>query len=286
MEKVVYNETIEELELPELTPWESIVGRPTSLKDISSGDYNKLQEIDDLGELAWEDVATEIFIATNAITETKIAKDAITTPKIKAGAITSEKLTTGELITLSAQIKDAIISNAKISNLSADKITAGTLTGRTVQTAATNNSRVSMVGSTDTLEWITSSNQISTQMSQYAWSQGSGFKIDHWGDVSIEIGAGTTEFFINFNILTGTPLSITQDGVIAGGDLYVEDTAYIDIASIGIASIGTLGMAGQFILKSLTSDPSGWSDGAMYYNSSTKRTRVKQDGTWRDVWTD
>lgn len=43
------------------------------------------------------------------------------------GRITADLVTTGELITLSAQIKDAIIGNAKISDLSAAKINAGTL---------------------------------------------------------------------------------------------------------------------------------------------------------------
>lgn len=42
--------------------------------------------------------------------------------------ITARKLTTGELITLSAQIKDAVITNAKIFDLNGTKITAGTIT--------------------------------------------------------------------------------------------------------------------------------------------------------------
>lgn len=49
------------------------------------------------------------------------------TDDIAAGAITSDKVTTGELITLSAQIADAIITNAKINTLDASKITAGTI---------------------------------------------------------------------------------------------------------------------------------------------------------------
>jgi predicted phage tail protein len=61
-----------------------------------------------------------------SITEVKIASDAITAPKLAAGAVTASKLTSGELITLSAQIKDAIITNAKIASLSAAKLQAGT----------------------------------------------------------------------------------------------------------------------------------------------------------------
>lgn len=57
--------------------------------------------------------------------------------------ISARKVTTGELITLTAQIKDAIINSAKILDLDADKINVGTLTGFTIQTA-TSGSRVLM----------------------------------------------------------------------------------------------------------------------------------------------
>ena len=50
--------------------------------------------------------------------------------------ITARKIYAGEVITLSAQIKDAIITSAKILSLAADKIVVGTLTGFTIQTAA------------------------------------------------------------------------------------------------------------------------------------------------------
>lgn len=50
--------------------------------------------------------------------------------------ISARKIYAGEVITLSAQIKDAIITTAKILSLNADKINVGTLTGFTIQTAA------------------------------------------------------------------------------------------------------------------------------------------------------
>ena len=55
--------------------------------------------------------------------------------------ITARKVYAGEVITLSAQIKDAIITTAKILSLAADKITTGSLvgqilTGGTIQTSA------------------------------------------------------------------------------------------------------------------------------------------------------
>lgn len=45
---------------------------------------------------------------------------------IVEGSITADKVTTGEFVTLTAQVKDAIITNAKIVDLSAAKLLAGT----------------------------------------------------------------------------------------------------------------------------------------------------------------
>ena len=93
----------------------------------------------------WE--ATVADVEAGSITATEIADGAISTPKLAAnsviaskilgGTITGDKISantiTGGLIaasgiiTNSAQINDAIITNAKISNIAADKITAGTL---------------------------------------------------------------------------------------------------------------------------------------------------------------
>ena len=48
--------------------------------------------------------------------------------------IAANSASTNEFVSNTAQIKDAIITNLKVSDLSADKINAGTLTGRVVQT--------------------------------------------------------------------------------------------------------------------------------------------------------
>jgi hypothetical protein len=63
-----------------------------------------------------------------SITETKIADDSISTPKLKANIITSDKVATGAIITLSAQIGNAVITSAKILSLDASKIVAQTVT--------------------------------------------------------------------------------------------------------------------------------------------------------------
>jgi len=61
----------------------------------------------------------------------------LTEAEIGDAMISARKLIAGEIITLSAQIKDAIITSAKILGLDAEKINVGTLTGFTIQTAAT-----------------------------------------------------------------------------------------------------------------------------------------------------
>lgn len=66
-------------------------------------------------------------IGANEITGNKIDGQTITGDKIVANTITGGLLATSGVITNSAQINDAIITNAKISNIAADKITAGTL---------------------------------------------------------------------------------------------------------------------------------------------------------------
>jgi len=91
------------------------------------------------------DPLSEFLIEDGSITTDKLADLAVTEGKIAAEAVTAGKLYTGELITLSAQIKDAIITSAKILNLNADKINVGTLTGFTIRTSATN-PRVEMSG--------------------------------------------------------------------------------------------------------------------------------------------
>ncbi|AHC30457.1 tail protein [Rhizobium phage vB_RleS_L338C] len=56
---------------------------------------------------------------------------------IEPNGITSDKITTGEFITLSAQIKDAIITDAKVANLSAAKLTAGTALAGSITVSGT-----------------------------------------------------------------------------------------------------------------------------------------------------
>lgn len=70
---------------------------------------------------------TSANIAAGTIQASNIAAGTITGNRLQANTITATQLATSNVITASAQIADGIITNAKISNLSADKIDAGTI---------------------------------------------------------------------------------------------------------------------------------------------------------------
>ena len=71
---------------------------------------------------------TTTALSSGVVTSDKIVANAITSVKIAANSIIAQHLTTGAVvITETAQIQDAIITNAKIGDLSANKITAGTI---------------------------------------------------------------------------------------------------------------------------------------------------------------
>ncbi len=70
---------------------------------------------------------TAAKIAANAITAVKIVANAITSGKIAAGAVTAAAVGTNEIIANVANIKNAIISSAKILSLHGDKIQVDTI---------------------------------------------------------------------------------------------------------------------------------------------------------------
>jgi phage minor structural protein len=124
---------------------------------------------------------TAIKIASNAVTETKIADDAISTPKLKANSITANKIEAGAVITEkiatnaitaasgiiaeaaigTAAIQDLAVTNAKLGNVSAEKITTGLLAAERVQigngtTFAAGYDPLTKVGK-ETISWQTAS---------------------------------------------------------------------------------------------------------------------------------
>lgn len=72
-------------------------------------------------------------------TQASATSAAAGTADIAAGAVTADRLASSELITLSAQIKDAIITSAKIDSVSAAKVTTGVLGATTAITVGAEN---------------------------------------------------------------------------------------------------------------------------------------------------
>ncbi len=66
---------------------------------------------------------------------TQLAANSIVAGKIAAGAITASLVGANQIITYAANIQDAVITSAKINDLAATKITAGTITSAIIQIA-------------------------------------------------------------------------------------------------------------------------------------------------------
>lgn len=117
------------------TTWTTIPAA-TSEWAITDTRYYKICGVDSYGSGDFSNVAVVNF---EQISEDMLGDQVITARKIYAG----------EVITLSAQIKDAIITNAKISDLNANKITAGTLQAGTITVNASGDIRSSNYSSGD-----------------------------------------------------------------------------------------------------------------------------------------
>lgn len=74
-------------------------------------------------------------LAANSVVAGKVAADAITTNNIQAGAVTAAKVATSNLITLSAQINDGIITSAKIGDAQITNAKIGNLQVDTIKIA-------------------------------------------------------------------------------------------------------------------------------------------------------
>ncbi len=94
----------------------------------TSGNVSAFTPGDLAGLTATTAQTTSADIGNLSITATQIADNAISTPKLQANSVDANKVTTGELITLGAQIRNAIIEDAHIHTLSASKIITSTLT--------------------------------------------------------------------------------------------------------------------------------------------------------------
>lgn len=76
-------------------------------------------------------------IVTGAITADKVKANSIESGNIAVGAITADKIGAGEILTNTANFVDAVITNAHIHDLAADKLAAGTITSDLVVVGST-----------------------------------------------------------------------------------------------------------------------------------------------------
>lgn len=143
--KIYEPETLEETPLPEAVIWENIVDAPKSVADLNPADGAALAAatiaIDGLGALAYEDLVTELQLASNAVTTAKIAvnaitadviaANAITTVKISDNAIEAAKIAAGAVVAGKLAANSVVASNIQAGVISADKMNVSTLSAIT-----------------------------------------------------------------------------------------------------------------------------------------------------------
>lgn len=130
---------------------------------------------------------------------------------IEPNGITADKLTTGELITLSAQIKDAIITSAKVLDLDAAKIRAGTIMAGTI---TVNGSQLGIIKNNAELGASDPATRINTGTTTI---NGGKVTISNTGVLSNwAMGGDSTEInggAVAANTLTANKLTIGQRGI-------------------------------------------------------------------------
>lgn len=266
-------------------------------------------------------------IAAGAITETKVASDAISTPKLQAGAITavkigagaviaekiyalavtsekiaagavtSDKVTTGELITLAAQIKNAIIQDAhitgiitvgktaaKCTNPLADQTSVNIAAGISGQGALATLSLVELaqlgttviIGGYIKTSLLTADNiQTGTLTGRTVQTASSGKR------VVISGSTNDIKFYDIYGNNAGTIYGTYQSGravVFYSGEAYFEN--YVAMAN-GAGITGTLEMYGPIKLLTTSSPPSSAVNGWMFYHTTYHEVWIFRNGAWK-----
>lgn len=189
---------------------------------------------------------TSTQIGANAVTSDKLAANSVTAGTIQAGAVTASAVGTNEIIANTANLKDGIITtakigdaqvtNAKIANLSADKITAGTISASVLLTAAdfraakiaTNSvfynpgNTSSTFPSASTSSFQSSTNYVSGgasttvyMLSVYGWNHSNGYGTNKYGKSQMVFNVST---ICNFGMTNNQYCYIYLVYRINGGD--------------------------------------------------------------------
>ena len=183
----------------------------------------------------------ESVIQANAVTANTIAANAITTAKLNAGAVTAAKIaaavidsshlrTDTAVISVAAQIANAIITNAHIASLSADKLTAGTISAALSITSGNVvidglNSRLYVIDGNGTTRVILG--RISGASTDY------GLQVyNAAGQIMHNFDSGTTTVGIGTNAITQNQFYTNSNDTSAVGGEEIE------VASISITTVG------------------------------------------------
>jgi hypothetical protein len=185
----------------------------------------------------------------------------VDTQHLAAGSIVADKLSTGELITVTGQIKDAIITDAKIADLSAAKLTAGTalagsitVDGSTLETVRDNSEKVEKFRSMGALA------------PSFAWTTGSivyatfepNTVIFKNGEIQVEAASATTATFsvVEGDVIeSNKPITVSHNRDLLGsfamaGKQFIDkwtryDGYQIMVKSISSEATVTLSASGQ-----------------------------------------
>lgn len=153
------------------------------------------------------------------------------------GAITAAKLTSGEVITLAAQIKDAIITSAKILSLDAGKITTGTLDAARIAANSISADKVNISGASTLADW----------------RQG--------GDTTRIAGGAISANTIDANKLRIGSRNLTLEGII-----FEHNSPSANRVSWSAGAIRYIDDSGNTVSASISAWPTGslWTSGVIY----------------------
>ena len=298
--KLIEPNDIDDVQLPELTQWQNLFQRPTSLRELDPDASQELNDVEatflSLGDLAYLD----------QITETEITDEAITTPKLRAGSIDASKIQAGAITSI---------------KIDADAINGKTIIGAEIKTS-TSGDRIEMEN--DRIDAYDSSDDLRLRLDDgYLKIYDSGSYV---GQIGGENGAMSLEAEDNIAILADNNVNLQSDSIIIDGfddivlrrgqtlvmgvdssgvdfftdvtfednvtfdgDIDMNDNNLDDVGDINIDN-GSLTIDDGFVnlatMSGATADArSDDQDGSIYYRTGNDEIRVKINGSWRTITT-
>lgn len=174
------------------------------------------------------------------------------------GSIKAQHLSTEELITVEAQIRDAIITNAKIYDLSAEKLQAGTALAKSITVAGTSLDEI-REGSADPAARI---NKASTLIEPGKIQIDGGSTLEDWkgGGDKTKINGGAIEA----NSIKANSLEIGQRNVVVDGITFEHNRPAVNQVYWSSGSIRYANDAGEIVSRNISAGNAPWSSGIVY----------------------